>query len=214
MPDSHIKPCPTEIPTIPTVDCREIFGRAAKMIFQRAVSTNYFTEDVDEETIDDADDWSGLFDASDGTKCVITSLIESVEFGEQERFTNGQNIHGAANEVSLGVTPITVTIRNCTPEETAAYVGLRREEKLWVYVLDASGNFLAKLVSGTVGTDGVVSGINISPRTFQVGDPVRGSDQADEFMSTITFGLVPGWGTDYVYVAPEAGFNPLELGPS
>lgn len=213
MPESKIGACPTAITTIPTVSCREIFGKAAKLIFQRAVSGNYFDETAT-ETIDDADDWSGLFDAADDTKCVITPEIENVVFGEQEQFTNGENIHGAPIEIALGAQPITIQIRNGSPSEKAALSALRREDKLWVYVLDAGGNFLANLVSGSVGTDGVVSGINLSPRTFQVKDPTREGTQADEFMINLNFSLVPNWYDTAFFQAPEAGFNPLDLAPS
>ncbi len=214
MPESQIGACPAALTTIPSTDCREILGKVAKIIIQRAVSSNYFVEETSAETIDDADDWSGLFDASDGTKCVITPTIESVSFGEQEQFTNGENIDGAPIEVALGPTPVTLSIRNCTPAETAALEALRREDNLWMYGLDANGNFLSKLVSGTVGTDGIMSGLNISPRTFQVKQPMRDGTQADEFMTTVTFALKSDWYSTSVFTAPEAGFNPLELGPS
>lgn len=209
MPESVICPLPTALTTVPAETCRDIFGKAAKFIFQRALVANYFDESASPPTtLDDADDWSGLADASDGTKIVVTPILENVVFGEQDIFTNGENLDGAPNNVGTGTTPVSAQVRNPTPGESDALRELKRET-LWVYVIDQDGNFLARLVSGSVGTDAVVSGFPLSPNTFQTMGPTREGTASDQFMLTIMFNLKYNWYDTAVYIAPEAGFDPL-----
>lgn len=208
MPEAVLCPLPAALTTIPAETCRDIFAKAAKFIFQRAEVANYFDGTASPPTlIQDADSWTGLPDASDGTKVVITPILENVVFGDQEDFTNGENLDGAPINVGSGPTPITAQIRNPTPAEMTALRALKVERNLWVYVLDASGNFLARLISSSPAN--IHAGFTLSPDTFKVKGPTREGTAADQFMSTIMFSLKFDWYDDADHIAPEAGFDPL-----
>lgn len=205
MPSSQLCPAPTALPTNPNVTCRDILAKTARVLFQRNAAANYFDGTASPSTgIELANSWSGLPDASDGTKVTVSPLVLSVEFGEAATFDGAENYDGSTIRAGFGGTPVTIMWLNPTAAENAALRQLKGEENLGVIFIDADGNFLAKLIA----TD-IHAVFPISYRTLRVNPMTRGAGKADEFMGSVIFDLAPGWDEAHDVIAPATGFNPL-----
>lgn len=196
-------PSPTALVTVPNVTCVDVIGKIGKMFFQRLDDAgNTFVNGVN--GIEEATSWAGLPDAVDDTKVIVTPVLEDVEFVEPDILTEGENLDGAPITIDSGPATITAMIRNPTKEMMAGLRALGCERNLTVYFVDALG----KIVARQVNTDDH-AGFIISPDTFVVRDPAKGTTRADQFKLMIQFSLPAGWFELADTTVPEAGFNPL-----
>lgn len=205
MPEGFICPSSNVLPTIAVTDCRDVFGNAAKFIFQIYASSNNFDGTASPSTaIDLADSWSGLPDASDGTKVTVTPFVSNVSLSEQNRLEGVENYQGDPTYIGRQGTVVMFDIVDPTQTEQTAIETLVNFTNLVVYVLDKEGNFLCKLVD----TD-IHNGLPLSPRTFSVSDPFREAGSSGQMITRCQFTLPSKWFKDTAYVAPETGFDTL-----
>lgn len=198
--------CPeaTALTAIPD-DCALLFGKDAKWILQRLDDTNNeFVNGVN--GIEEETSWSALPTAVDDTKVVITPTLENVNFNEEDKLEDSENIDGAAFAVGAGPQLVTAEMRNLTKDQYNALKDLECEKNLTFYRIDNKGNFGAR---ETVDTPATHAGIKISPSTFVVKDPAKGPARVDQSKVMIEFFLPQDWYSSFVKVAPEAGFDPL-----
>lgn len=200
---------PTALTTIDNNANSCIPGKIAKMIFQRKSEANNFvgagaatpgTNPIDEEA-----SWTGLPDALDDTKVVITPFLEEVEFSEPDILEDSENFDGAPIAIDSAPSLITAKIRNIDSAKFDAIKALQCERDLVVYFLDARGNFF----TAELATE-VHNGFDISPDTFILRDPSRGTGKVDQFKVMLQFYFASSWFSNAVKIVPEAGFNTLQ----
>ncbi len=194
---------PTELVTIDNVANSCIPGKIAKMFFQRRSEANNFvgpaTNPIDEEA-----SWTGLTTATDDTKVVVTPFLEEVEFAEPEVLEDSENFDGAPIAIDSAPSLVTAKIRNISNTQFDAIKALQCERDLVVYFVDARGNFFVNEVA----TD-THNGFVVSPDTFVLRDPARGSGKVDQFKVMLQFYFASSWYSQAVKIIPEAGFDPL-----
>lgn len=201
-------PLPTALTTVPYARNCAVFGKDARWAFQRRDDANNLFVDATNDIETEAS-WTALPDAVDGTKVVITPLLEEVDFPEPDILEDSENFDGAPFAVTAGPQKVSGVMRNPSAAQVAALRVLACEENLTLYRIDANGNFGARLV----GSDHL--GIIISPGTFVLRGPYRGTGRVDVYKVRIEFYLPYNWYDTFDIVAPAAGFDPLtEIAPS
>lgn len=201
-------PLPAALTTVPYAKHCSVFGKDARWFFQRLDDANNTFDDTTSNINLEAS-WTALPDAAGGTKVVVTPYLEEVEFPEPDILEDSENYDGAPIAVSAGPQKVTGVIRNPSPAQVTALRALTCEENLTFYRIDANGNIGAR----AIGSD--YAGIKISPNTFVVKGPYRGSGRVDMNKIKIEFFLPYNWFNTFGQVAPAAGFDPLtEVAPS
>jgi hypothetical protein len=199
---------PAALETIPGGANTCIPGKIAKLIFQRRSEANYFigslATPVGTNPISAEASWTGLPAAVDDTKVVITPFTEEVEFSEQDLLEDSENFDGAPIGIDVSPTLFTFTIRNISNTQFDALKSLQCERDLVCIMVDARSNFWVREVATDTHT-----GFTISPDTFLMRDPSRGTGKVDQFKAMGQFYIASSWYAEAVKITPEAGFDPL-----
>ena len=203
--------CPeaAALDTIPYNPCANVIGKIGRMVFQRTDdANNTFVDGVNDITLEAS--WSALPDAADGTKVVVTPVLEDVNFNEPDILEDSENLDGAPIAVASGAQLVTAMFRNPTAAQLAALRKLKCSTELSVYFIGSNNKIGARLIGGTDH-----AGVKISVNTFIMREPSKAGTKADEFKAMIQFYLPEGWFDSFDIVVPEDGFTPIdEIRPS
>ncbi len=204
-------PVPTALTTPPVPTCIRDFGQITKAILQRTYSTgttyNAFT--ISSADPDTAASWDTFFDASDGTKAVITPFLENslIENGEPEEYGGGDaTAFGVPKIVALNPSNFSAEIHQIRQDVIAALKAYQGEI-LSVYLVNEHGHIGG--IADSLTSPATFRGIPIHPGTFYTGDLNTGRRNTPD-MNMIRWKFRPNW-SDYFHVVVPDGFNGNDL---
>lgn len=196
-------PCNPVLTTIPQDECYDLFSKDDIWAFQaRDDANNTFVNGVN--GIEEETSWSGLPDAVDTTKVVITPSLEEVTISEGNDLEDSENSDGAPFAVGENPQMFSAIIRNPTAGQYAALKELEKKKNITFYRFDSQG----RIGSRQIGSDH--AGIIISSGTMRVKSPFReGTQDQIPMKLRISFYVKPEWFSSFDVVTPEDGFDPL-----
>lgn len=202
--------CPADaaLTTIPAVNCSENFGQIQKIIFQRLQDAdgtkNGFTS---EAAITKKASWTPLLSANDGTKVVISPIVQAPtsEPGDAITYGGGNDTPGGV-ELVIGRNPTAFegVFRMIPQSVIKAMKALQCEsfaDNLGVYLVDENG-----AIEGLKGTaEGEAYPIPI--RSLFISDKGHGGLEEPD-SNNISFSFLPNYSDDLGIFTPE-DFNAL-----
>ncbi len=209
--------CPvgTEITDLTAITCPEYIGQIQKLIFQRRYSTgtteNIFTIGSTNPNLGAT--WLTVLDASDGTKAVITPIVDNPQNEVGESTTEGggnASVGGVVRILNRTATKFTFELINW-PQDTIKELKLLSCEALSFYMVNNSGGQIIGKDDG-LATPLVFKGIPIQVSTMDVTDKsIGGLDASDR--NILTFSTDADWSDDLHVVTPT-DFDGRDLAPS
>lgn len=204
-------PVPTAITTPPVPTCIRDFGQITKLVFQRTYSSGTTVNSFTISSADPAEvaSWDTFFDASDGTKAIISPYIENslLEGADPDEYGGGDaTAFGIAKIVSLNPTSFSGEFHQ-QRQDVAEALKTLQSEVLSVYLVNEYGQLGG--IADSLSSPTTFKGIPIHPGTFYVSDLVGGRRSTPD-MNMIRFKFRPNW-SDKFHVVVPSDFNGNEL---
>ena len=199
--------CPQgeHLPDLEISECKESLGQVQKVAFQRVYKTAGTLNSVADPTKNAS--FSTLFEATDGTKMVVSPYIQgpTTEPGAARTFGGGNDSLGGI-EVIIGREPTTFS-GNIYQEsqKTIAQMKQLMCENVGVWLIDENGNI--GCLADNTGAPTKYMPIPIG-KLFVGDKKLGGYDEPDS--NTIEWSFFPNWSDNLVIVRRDTlDFNPL-----
>lgn len=200
-------PLPTELTTIPALDCGVNLKQIQRLAFQRSGGlTNQFGTATlpAPNDITVLADWQAFLAAADSTKIVVTPLIAgnpTIEAGAAITTGGGDNstLNGVEEVEGVNPAPFTAEFKELTPEIERAMKELACEKNLTVYLFLEGGRIAAYEIDASNQRGFLLQSMFISDR--------NNAGYATKDITNMSFFFPAGWSEDLVIITPA--FNPL-----
>lgn len=204
-------PAAASLPTMTIPDCKESFGQIQKVIFQRIYSGEGVKNKMTAATALLKVTYTANLSATDGTKMLISPIINNPETepGEARMFGGGNQTAGGI-EVIIGTDPTNFTGTLYQESQTSTIKPLKQLmcENIGVYLIDEYGN-----IGGIEQPGATAQAANdflpIPIQKFFIGDKKLGGFEEPD-SNTIQWAFNPNWSDDLViYKRSTLDFDPL-----
>jgi hypothetical protein len=197
-------PLPTELTTIPALDCGVNLKQIQRLAFQR--SGNQFGTGAlpAANDITVLADWQALIAAADSTKIVVTPLIggnPTIEAGAAITTGGGDNstLNGVEEVEGVNPAPFSAEFKELTPEIELAMKQLTCEKSLTVYLFLEGGKIGVYKIDATNQRGFLLQSMFVSDR--------NNAGFATKDITNVSWAFPSGWSENLEIITPA--FNPL-----
>jgi hypothetical protein len=199
-------PLPTELGTIPALDCGVNLKQIQRLAFQRfgPPDSQFGPGATTPNDITVLADWQAFLAAADNTKIVVTPLIGAdpiIEAGTAITTGGGDNttLNGVEEVEGTNPSAFSATFKEITPEIELALKQLTCEKNLTVYMILEGGRIAAYSIDADNQRGFLLQSMFVSDR--------NNAGFATKDTNTISFSFPAGWSENLVIIDPA--FNPL-----
>lgn len=203
MSQANLCNCPiTTLTNIPDFECKESIGIISKLLFCREKLFQGATSPPTITTIKQLAEWAATMNAADGTKTVITPLIDNGKITPGDFLT----AEFSQKTINTGQKPsMFEAVLLSAPKTTiAAIESLECEKNLYVYFINEAGQLIHAMYDTTK-----PGGFKVSSFSFGIKDTETDSNSANPDQNMIQFQLEAGWSS--LKTITTGAFNYLEL---